>query len=49
MSNATDVVQRFWSTLYARDWDIPSFFTDESIYFDLPTRRTLRTGTTPPS
>ena len=38
VSNATDVVQRFWSTLYARDWDaIPSFFTDQSIYFDVPT------------
>lgn len=31
-------VRRFWEALYARDWDaIRSFFTDESIYYDVPT------------
>jgi len=38
VSDAIDVVQRFWSTLYARDWDaIPAFFTDDSVYYDVPT------------
>jgi limonene-1,2-epoxide hydrolase len=36
-SNLT-TVRRFWHALYSRDWnDLRTFFTDESIYFDVPT------------
>jgi len=32
-----ELVQSFWETLYARDWDgIASFFTDTSEYTDVP-------------
>ena len=31
-------VRQFWATLYARDWDgIKAFFTDDSVYYDVPT------------
>ena len=34
-------MRSFWEALYARDWDrIASFFTDDSIYYDVPTRPT---------
>jgi limonene-1,2-epoxide hydrolase len=33
-----EVVEGFWDALYARDWPrIGSFFTDESVYWDVPT------------
>ena len=32
------IVKQFWETLYARDWDgIASFFTGDSVYYDVPT------------
>jgi limonene-1,2-epoxide hydrolase len=38
VSEPTEVVQKFWAALYARDWDgIKSFFTDDSVYYDVPT------------
>jgi limonene-1,2-epoxide hydrolase len=31
-------VKQFWDRLYARDWDgIKAFFTDDSVYYDVPT------------
>jgi limonene-1,2-epoxide hydrolase len=34
---AEDVVRRFWSALYARDWaEIGSFFKPSSVYWDVP-------------
>jgi len=38
MTEPIETVQKFWTALYARDWDgITSFFTDESVYYDVPT------------
>ena len=38
MSDPAAVAARFWDALYARDWPlIRSFFTDESVYWDVPT------------
>ena len=34
---SADLVQRFWKTLYARDWDgIAGFFGPDSVYWDVP-------------
>lgn len=34
---STDVVRRFWSALYARDWDgVAGFFGPSSVYWDVP-------------
>lgn len=33
-----EVAAAFWAALYERDWErIASFFTDESVYWDVPT------------
>lgn len=38
MTDPVEVVSRFWDALYERDWPrIRSFFTDESVYWDVPT------------
>jgi len=38
MPDALTTVQQFWTALYARDWAaISSFFTEESVYYDVPT------------
>ena len=38
MSDPVEVAARFWDALYQRDWSlIRSFFTDESVYWDVPT------------
>jgi limonene-1,2-epoxide hydrolase len=38
VSDPAAVAGRFWDALYARDWPlIRSFFTDESVYWDVPT------------
>jgi limonene-1,2-epoxide hydrolase len=35
---SADVSARFWDALYERDWEaIASFFTEESVYWDVPT------------
>jgi limonene-1,2-epoxide hydrolase len=37
MTSPSDVAAAFWEALYARDWsDIRRFFTEESIYYDVP-------------
>jgi limonene-1,2-epoxide hydrolase len=34
---SADLVQRFWKTLYARDWDgVAGFFGPDSVYWDVP-------------
>ena len=38
MSSPQEVAARFWDALYDRDWErIGSFFTEESVYWDVPT------------
>ncbi len=38
MSDPLTTVTDFWAALYTRDWHaISSFFTDESVYYDVPT------------
>ena len=37
-ANNVEVVRALWSALSDRDWDrIPSFFAEESVYYDVPT------------
>ena len=37
-SSPAGVIGRMWEAVYARDWDrIASFFTEDSIYYDVPT------------
>lgn len=38
MNGGAEVAARFWDALYDHDWDrVASFFTEESVYWDVPT------------